>query len=60
MSQNNSSPQKYFITGEQLKDLYFAIIGISPVEPYDPEDTKVYPIPNGELILKNIHDNQRM
>lgn len=47
-------PQHYRISEEQVKDLLATIIGISRVEPFDPNDMKVYPIPDGEKILKEV------
>lgn len=47
-------PHRFWATNEQLVNLLYSVVGISPFESTDPEDTRTYPIPDGEEILRQI------
>ena len=56
-----SIPCRIFtITEEQLDNILASIVGISLVEPYNPNDTTDYPIPDGEAIIQKIRTNQEL
>jgi hypothetical protein len=48
-----------WLTEEQWTNIMFSIVGISPYESQDPDDTTEYPIPDGKEILQFIRSNQK-
>jgi hypothetical protein len=51
--------EKYHLVSEtQLRDLHAWGMGYSPREPYNPNDPKTYPIPDGEKIIQEIRNEK--
>jgi hypothetical protein len=55
MKQIFDPTEKYHLVSDtQLRDIHAWGIGISPYEPFDPEDARIYPIPDGEKIIREV------
>jgi hypothetical protein len=51
--------EKYHLVSEtQLRHLHAWGMGYSPCEPYNPDDPKTYPIPDGEKIIQEIRNSK--
>ena len=50
----------FTVTEEQLDNILASLLGISLIEPYNPDDTTDYPIPDGEAIIQEIRTKQEL